>query len=279
MKYFVVTGASGSMGAEAVKRLASEGATVIMACRNMDKGIAVRNKIAAQFPNAQLVVKHVELGSQQSIRHFVSELQEYLHQEGVLLDGLFNNAGVINRNYEKNDDGLEKTVAVNYVAPVLLTRLLLPSIAPQGNIVNMVSLTCRFGKIDKHFFHKEAQAFGQLSTYANTKLALLLFSIGLARHSKALGCETLHINVADPGVVNSNMITMGRWFDPLADLLFRPFCSSPSKGVTPALRALSSSEQLSYFVGNKQHPIDKRYLDHPLIEWLWNETEILAGIQ
>ena len=63
------------------------------------------------------------------------------------------------------------------------------------------------------------------------------------------------VNCADPGVVNSKMITMHRWFDPIADVLFRPFISSPAQGAKPALKALSTSLTGMIFTCNKCRPI------------------------
>ena len=86
-------------------------------------------------------------------------------------------------------------------------------------------------------------------------------------------CPGLRINLADPGIVDSNMISMGRWFDPLADILFRPFCKSPQKGARPALAALSSPERNRYFVGNRFTAIPSRFSDPGLDLRLWKETE------
>ena len=88
---------------------------------------------------------------------------------------------------------------------------------------------------------------------------------------------TLTVNVADPGVVASGMIDLGHWFDPLADALFKPFCSSPQKGVQPALRALEATEGPRYYVGEKQKPIPGRYQTPELDQELWEKTEQLIG--
>ena len=67
---------------------------------------------------------------------------------------------------------------------------------------------------------------------------------------RAAGHPDLIVNATDPGIVNSNMITMGRWFDPLADMIFRPFCKSPAKGAIPAINAITSGLSGRYFLGN-----------------------------
>lgn len=260
MNSTIVTGASGSMGAAAVKALAAEGRPVIMACRNLEKGEAVRQGILARFPEARIDLRQVNLASIKSINEFADGLA------GVPLDGLFNNAGTLNRDFRLTVDGLEETMAVNFVAPFILTGRLLGQMTENAHIVNMVSLTCRLANLKEGFLTPHKEDFSQLGTYSTTKLALLLFTIALARRTG------LSVNMSDPGVVNSNMITMGRWFDPLADVLFRPFCKKPEKGVQPALNALESDRTLKFFVGNSCREVPKKYFAHPLLPTIWDYT-------
>ena len=255
------------MGAAAVRELAAQGHSVILACRNLEKAARVRDEILAPHPGAELEIRHLDLSSLDSVRAFVAGL------EGARISALFNNAGVISRRYELTADGLEHTFAVNYFGPVLLTRLLLPQLEPRAHVVNMVSLTCRFARVTVDSLQPAPADFSQLGTYASAKLALLHFSLELARRR-----SDLLLNLADPGIVNSNMIAMGRWFDPLADVLFRPFCKSPEQGVQPALAALSADTRLQYYVGKRTLALPGRY-DDPMLELrLWEETDrILFG--
>ena len=175
----------------------------------------------------------------------------------------------MNRNFTLSEDGFERTIAVNYIAPYFLTRSLLPLFQPDAHIVNMVSLTCGMAKIDNTFFEKTEKDFSQLGTYGDSKLALLLFTVALSQKTE------FHVNMADPGVVNSNMISLGRWFDPLADALFRPFCKSPEKGAIPAINALTTDVYGKYFVGKNYRNVNQKYMSNPKIEWLWETTEKL----
>jgi hypothetical protein len=83
--------------------------------------------------------------------------------------------------------------------------------------------------------------------------------------------------MADPGIVNSNMIHMNRWFDPLADIFFRPFCNNPQKGAIPALNALQSQDTGLYYVGKDKKPVNKSYQSQQTVEWLWQTTEQLLA--
>jgi NAD(P)-dependent dehydrogenase (short-subunit alcohol dehydrogenase family) len=137
----------------------------------------------------------------------------------------------------------------------------------------MVSLTCRFVRITPDSLRPERKGFSQLGTYARSKRAFLSFSQELARRH-----PDLLVNVADPGIVASNMIDLGHWYDPLADALFKPFCKSPAAGVRPALSALSTDLTGHYFVGRSHRPIPHRYHTPALDLALWEATEgIVAG--
>lgn len=274
MGIYIVTGATGSMGRVAVQKLVEEGHEVLMACRNPEKGKAVRDQIIEKLgSDATSRVRLVELNlaSRASVRNFVENVEMILG--GKQLSGLFNNAGVLSRDYVIAEDGLERTMSVNYLNTALLTRMLIPFIMDGGNVTCMVSLTTKFASIDTAWPEHPASSYGQLKTYAMSKLALLYFAIGLARRN-----PRLHVNVSDPGVVNSNMITMGRWFDPLADIFFRPFISSPEKGVAPALASLHCKESLLYFVGKKHNPIPERYTSSPLVDQLWEQATKQLGL-
>lgn len=258
----IITGASGGIGSAVTRELAAQGHGIVMACRDSGKAEALRQEILARTPQARIETLPLDLSSLASVRAFA----EALGPEPV--GALFNNAGVISRGYALTPDGLENTFCTNYLAPFLLTNLLLDRLQPGSRVVNMVSLTCRFVRITEASLRPAAEDFSQLGTYARSKLALLHFSQELARRR-----PDLLINVADPGIVNSNMISMGRWFDPLADVLFRPFIKSPEKGAVPALAALSSEERLRYFTGSRSRPIPERYRDPALQQRLWAETE------
>ena len=258
----IITGASGAMGEAATRELAKDGRSILMACRNLQKAEAVRSRILSDLPDADISIGQIDLTSLGSVQAFV----ERLGSEPVT--ALFNNAGTISRAYSLTVDGLENTFSVNYFAPVLLTRLLLPRMTPDAMIVNMISLTCRYVKVTDESLQPKLNDFSQLGTYARSKLALLRFSQELARRH-----PEIRVNLADPGIVNSNMIDLGHWFDPLADAVFKPFCKSPERGVQPALTALRSMERNRYFVGNRCLEIPRKF-DNPETDVsLWQATD------
>lgn len=261
----IITGASGDIGAAATEALVRRGEAVIMACRNCSKASAVRDKIIQHVPSAQIEIEELHLDSFASVREFAARMQ------GRSIKAIFNNAGVISRDYRLCEDGFEESLTVNYLSPYLLTRLLLPALGSEGRVVNMISLTCDLARLDRNFFSEREKSFSQLGSYASSKLALMLFSIELSRR-----CG-ISVNMADPGIVSSSMISMGRWFDPLADIFFRPLCKRPGRGAIPAVEAILSDKHSRIFKGHRDIGIPKKQLDRQeLSDWLWTETEKLV---
>ncbi|MBR5176886.1 MAG: SDR family NAD(P)-dependent oxidoreductase [Bacteroidales bacterium] len=263
----IVTGATGGMGAAAVEALAAQGKPVLMACRNLGKAEAVRTDILRRIPEADLQVGKLDLSSLSSVRSFAAGI------EPGSVSGIFHNAGVISKKHILTEDGFENTFSVNYFGPWILTLLLLPKLPAGARIVSMVSLTCRFAPLKESMLQPSERDFSQLRTYARAKRALLSFSLELARRH-----PDLRVHLADPGIVGSDMIDLGHWFDPLADILFKPFCKTPSKGVQPALRALSTTEDSTrYYVGKAARAVPRRYLDPLLDKRIWEKTVLLVN--
>ena len=270
----IVTGATGSIGGAAVKLLLDKDIPVIMACRNIKKAASQRDVLIKQFPHSEIEIIELELNSLNSIKTFVDNVKN----QGFKVNKLFNNAGIICRDFSVNEDGYETTVAVNYVGPMYLAKLMIPLMEDDFNIVNTVSVTRGVSKLDECFFDLDKKKFSQLGTYGKAKYALFLSSLTLSENIK-----NGSVNLTDPGVVDSNMISMHRWFDPLADILFRPFCKSPEKGAIPAVNALMTTDEVQQignvilFSGNKSKVVSMKHYDNPIREWLWKETEARLG--
>ncbi|MGM9741106.1 MAG: SDR family NAD(P)-dependent oxidoreductase [Candidatus Cryptobacteroides sp.] len=237
--WFIVTGASGSVGCEVVKGLAGRGYSVILACRSLERGRKAMADVLKEVPAARLRVELLDVSSPVSINDFVSRVSD------LEIAGILNNAGAIFRDYALTPEGRERTFAVNYFGPKELTEALLPLLRPGSIVVNTISITAFISRLCDADLQPDASRFGQLRTYGKAKLALLRYTRELAEKR-----PDLIVNATDPGVVNSNMITMGRWFDPIADVIFRPFCKSPAKGAIPAINAITSGLSGRYFSGN-----------------------------
>lgn len=270
-KTAIITGADGGMGTEITKAVAQADYHVIMLCYTAFKGEERKNQIILQTGNKDVEVIQVDLSSMDSI----IKATETIKKEITSLDLLMNNAGTMATHYTTTEDGFERTVAVNYIAPYLLTRKLVPLMHKGSRIVSMVSCTYAIGKIGLHFFTKGTEgSFWRIPIYSNTKFALWLFSRELSIRLKSQG---ITVNTADPGVVSTNIISMDTWFDPLTDLLFRPFIRKPRQGADMAIRLLLDPKYEGktggMYVSGKQRKLKRKYLEHPQMKSLWDRTE------
>ena len=229
----IITGADGGMGTEITRAVAQAGYRVIMASCRKQKAEAVRRTLMHDRPDLSIEVRRLDLASLAS----VAEFADTLLSEGTPLTLLMNCAGTMETARHITEDGLERTVSVNYAGPYLLTRKLLPLMGRGSRVVNMVSCTYAIGHLDfPDFFTRGRKGgFWRIPIYSNTKLALTLFTLDLAARVKDRG---IVVNAADPGIVSTDIITMHMWFDPLTDLFFRPFIRTPRQGADTAIRLL-----------------------------------------
>ncbi len=244
-KYTILTGATGSIGFEIARALTDCGEPLILACRNTNKANNARRQLLEENPEANVLIEPLDLTSEDSVRSFVAHLQE----TRVEVVGLINNAGVMNRRYVTDSQGREMTMVVNYHHTKLLTDLAVAAFPTLKRIVFTTSLTRHFIKRNPRLDVDKA-SFSQLGTYGRSKRAITDYAASLCRaHSDIL------VNCADPGVVNTAMIHMDRWFDRLADWFFRPFIRSPKHGAIPAQKAYSSTTSGTIFCRHARHQL------------------------
>lgn len=271
-KLAVITGADGGMGMEITRAVAIAGYKVIMACRDPEIAEEKRQLIMRETGNIALEIVPVNLASLSSTASFANELL----QRGEVITLLMNNAGTMETRRCITEDGLERTVSVNYVAPYLLTRKLLPLMGEGSRIVNMVSCTYAIGKLDfpDFFLCGKKGAFWRIPIYSNTKLALTLFTIALSKKVKEKG---IIVNAADPGIVSTKIITMHMWFDPLTDIFFRPFIRTPRQGAATAISLLLDEDagKRTGTLNVSCHPkqLSEKFFHHVQMKELWDKTE------
>ena len=270
-KLAIITGADGGMGTEITRAVAQAGYHVIMLCYTLFKGEERKNQLILETGNPNIEVRQVDLSSMTS----VSDVADGLLGRGKRIDLLMNNAGTMSTTGRVcTEDGLERTVAVNYMAPFLLTCKLLPLMGPGTRIVNMVSCTYAIGSITPEFFTRGKKgSFWRIPVYSNTKLALWLFTRTLAERLKG---EGITVNAADPGIVSTNIIRMDMWFDPLTDIFYRPFIRTPKQGAATAVSLLLDEKWQGVtgqmFASCKQRKLKEKFLHHPQAEQLWKDT-------
>ena len=145
-KRALVTGATGGLGYETSLELARAGAEVILTGRSDAKGGTALERIRREVPAAKIRFEPIDLASLASI----SRATERLLEEGVAIDVLVNNAGVMMLpKHEKTADGFERQFGTNYLGHFALTAQLLPLLqkSPTPRVVNLSSIAHRRGKI------------------------------------------------------------------------------------------------------------------------------------
>lgn len=231
----IVTGANAGLGLEITKGLAGAGATVVMACRNLDKAEAAAAQVRALVADAALEVRQLDLASLASVRSFAEEFAA----GATRLDILGNNAGLMALDQSTTADGFEMQFGVNHLGHFALTAHLVPILrATTGSrVVNMSSMGHRPGRMhfdDLMFEHHRYQRWG---AYFQSKLSNLLFTAALQKRFVASGAPTIAV-AAHPGASHTDLGTEGtgllnRMLDPFGKV----FSQSAAIGALPFLRA------------------------------------------
>jgi NAD(P)-dependent dehydrogenase (short-subunit alcohol dehydrogenase family) len=138
-KVVLITGANSGVGFATAKALAKLGAALIMVCRNEERATATRREIAAVATGPEPVLMIADLSLQREVRSLAEDVRARFPR----LDVLINNAGAIFARRELTADGIEKTFAINHLAPFLLTNLLLDPLRlrPGARIITVASET------------------------------------------------------------------------------------------------------------------------------------------
>ncbi|MCP4038151.1 MAG: SDR family NAD(P)-dependent oxidoreductase [bacterium] len=199
-KRAVVTGASGGLGAETARALASKGARVTLTARDLEKAGTVAAAICATYGSDAAAVAELELADQQSVRAFA---KDYLRQ-GDGLDLLINNAGIMACPLTRTAQGLELQFATNHLGHFLLTCLLAPALqaAAASRVVMVSSAGHMAGPMDFDDPQFEVREYEKFVAYGQSKTANALFALELDRrlHDRGVFAYSLH-----PGVIMTEL--------------------------------------------------------------------------
>jgi len=275
-KHVLVTGATSGIGQAAARALADAGAEVTILARNLEKARRVADEIgrAAHINSPQVL--QADFNNLDSVR---AAAQHYL-DSGKPLDILLNNAGLINTHRLQSDDGYEQTLAVNHLAPFLLTGLLLPRLLESdgARIVNLASDAYKFCDEGINFDDLHAQKkYSTFRVYGQSKLANILFTRELASR---LAEHAITVNCLHPGAVSTRLGYQNGLMGRVLPLLLLPFFKTPEQGAdtaiylceSPAVSAVSGA----YFSSRKQLELHPWARDDDAGTKLWQLSEKLV---
>jgi NAD(P)-dependent dehydrogenase (short-subunit alcohol dehydrogenase family) len=272
----LVTGGTGGIGRATALGLAAMGAHLAITGRDPGRAEAAARDIRAAG-GGQVDVFVADLSSQAEVRRLAGEVLQRLSR----IDVLVNNAGGYWNTRHVTADGLERTFALNHLAPFLLTSLLLDRLnqgAP-ARVITVSSNVHAMGRIDFGDLQGE-RSYSGARAYNQSKLANVLFTYELARRLQA-ACVTA--NALHPGVVRTSFGagdpgTVQRIFTPF----MRPLMKSPARGAATSIHLASAPglEQVTgrYFAGSKPRKSAGRSYDQAAAARLWQASADLAGL-
>jgi len=199
-KTALVTGANSGIGFATARGLAQRGATVILLCRNPERGREAESRIREHTGNQSVFFEQIDLASFDSIRAFCARL------ETPKVSILVHNAGVLPLTRTLTDSGLETTLCTNLVGPFLLTHQLLPKLGEGTRVIHVSSGGMYGKKLSTQELQNLEGKFDGVAAYARTKRAQVVLTELLAEQLEAQGIlvHSMHPGWADtPGVESS----------------------------------------------------------------------------
>lgn len=221
-KVCVVTGANTGMGKIVAREAARAGASVVLACRSLERGQAAREEIVKATGNSRVEVIALDLSSKASVRAFAKTFREKYPR----LDVLVNNAAAWWMDRQLSPDGLEMQWATNVLGPHLLTSLLVePLKAARGRVVNVASTAA--GGLDLEDVNCEKRKYSGVNVYSATKQANRMLSWAWADKLKA---EGITVNAMSPGLVNTELNRGAGGIFKMLFTLTKLFAKTPEQG-------------------------------------------------
>ena len=273
----IVTGANSGIGYHTALGLAKKEATVVLVCRDLDKGKKALDIIKESTGSNSLYLMHCDISSMKSIERFTREFSDRF----TCLNVLINNAGAAFSKRQTTEEGYEKTIATNYLGLFKLTHNLLPMLRAKtpSRIINISSGMHKTVKVDFDDLMFEKR-YKSMEAYATSKLMVTAYTYALAERLEGTGVTA---NVVEPGFVATNLgANMGGFWDKLAFTVVRPMQISAEKGAETSIWAASDPEleNISGKTFAKKTEIKSAEVtyDKEFQDKLWEKTAKLLGL-
>jgi len=280
----VVTGATSGIGQETALGLAARGLHVVLVGRDPARAEEALRDVRARSGSEAVEVRLADFASLDAVRGLARELREAFPAIHLLV----NNAGVVMSRRETTVDGYETTLAVNHLAPFLLTNLLRERLlaAGQARVVTLASNAHKFvGGFDFDDPMSEGKfgfpgAVTGLRVYGMSKLANILFNLELARRLEGSGVTA---NAVHPGAVATRLGTNNGGLGVFAQSFLRHFVKTPEQGAATSLHVATSPglEKTSgrYFADCREIKPSAAARDSQVAARLWRESAEWVGLE
>jgi NAD(P)-dependent dehydrogenase (short-subunit alcohol dehydrogenase family) len=272
---FVLTGATGGIGAAAAEALTELDVHLVLVGRDPDKVRALVERFSGRVASVEGEV--ADLGLLAEIRALAARL---IHSHDRV-HALLHNAGVYRASREETAEGYERMFAVNVVGPFLLT-VLLKQVLLQGapsRVVFVASDAHRGQLLDFSDLQSTEWPLMGGAAYGRSKLAVLLVARELARRLEGTGVTS---NAMHPGVVRTGIAADNGVLAALAAMVLAPISRSPTRGADTLVWLAHAAEldgvSGSYFMDRTLHPLDGPARDDDAARRLWNDLERLCGV-
>ncbi len=236
----VITGAAGGLGQATARQLLAAGFDVVAVTRDARSAKATRQTLTADARGRTVYALHADLVDRDDVRALAGRLRDTVERVDVLV----NNAGAAFPHYAETAEGVERTHALNHLAPFHLTHLLLADglLAPDARIITISSDLVSRGRLDADepdvtgvsWRHR----FSQLAVYGTAKLTSVLATAALAARLPA----GMNAYSANPGVIRTGFFAKSGGLLKVVSSVSGLFAQAPEKAArTPVLLATASA--------------------------------------
>ena len=275
-KVCLITGATNGIGEEAAKELNKMGAEIVFVARNEGKG----EQLKAELKEATGKEPKMILANLSSQAEVKSAAEKFLSMEKPL-DILLNNAGIMNRERNITEDGLEEVFSVNHLAYFTFTLMLIDKLkSTEGSrVVNVASGAHQFVKEMNFGDLQSEKVFKPMQVYGQSKLANILFTKSLANK---LADHGVTVNCLHPGFVSTGIGSNNKGIWNILMSLARPFARKTDKGAETSVYLCSSPEVKDisgeYFVDCKIEKVSDAAKSSDQADKLWEISSELTGL-
>ncbi|MFA6082967.1 SDR family NAD(P)-dependent oxidoreductase [Mucilaginibacter sp.] len=272
----VITGATSGIGKETALALAKKDHAVYMLVRDMVKGESVKNELIELSRNKNIYVIYCDLADLRTVRDAALVLKSSLMSVNVLI----NNAGGIFSDYEKSQQGYEKTFAVNHLGHFLLVQHLLPLLERgQARIINVSSEAHRMGKPRLKDLEWKNSTYSAYAAYAAAKLYNIFFTRSLAVKYGPKGITAFALH---PGLVSTNFGEGLTGANKTIMWLMRPFMTTPEEGAQTTIYLATApridAKSGKYFKNMKVSNTSSKATDDAARNTLWDISIEMAEL-